>query len=297
MNHLKCNYMSKKDPQVVLVKLSSLWGSQICNSLIRMISKKSETSKAVSIVIHSFVQTDKCFSSLLENESSKNNNIYINRISMSKLVQCSKIEDYTALFNDIPIKSPKILNLVVGTEILLNSLDCSQLSRKLGPEIFKKNSKYVYFFAFSDQVSDPTLLNLLQSRCQVLLDFSNKTSQNNEKLFDAFILESWGGWRKNVLKIEFPSNKNPEVSQYIPENTIYKPKDPDSFMQATFKLGLSKREKEQKANLVLPYLKIQITDNEEGGKDSKSPVEEEEESDEEIQLIDEENDVDYDYDV
>ena len=148
----------------------------------------------------------------------------------------------------------------------------------------------MFYVTFADQVEDKVKLFELQQKCSFVMNFSVKLSGDN--LFEALSLESYGAWKKEILQMNTDSLGMLSFAKYVPENTIVKEKNPDDYMHTTFKLGLNNQDKKQKGKLVLPYKKIQI-----GEGKNETRHEESEESEDEIKLVDEEGDVDYDYEL
>ena len=281
MNHLKTNFLSKKDPQHVLILLNSDQ-HKILDSLLQIITRKLNTSKAVSIISHNMWQSLHHLPSIktLSTSSYKEH-----QVSISTLMK-----DTNTLFQTSHQLKGKIINLVLGSEVWLNSLpDCSHI-QSLRDSHFPEKSKYMFYVTFADQVEDKVKLFELKQKCSFVMNFSVKLSGDN--LFEALSLESYGAWKKEILQMNTDSLGMLSFAKYVPENTIVKEKNPDDYMHTTFKLGLNNQDKKQKGKLVLPYKKIQIGE----GKD-ETRHEESEESEDEIKLVDEEGDVDYDYEL
>ena len=108
MNHLKTNFLSKKDPQHVLILLNSDQ-QKILDSLLQIITRKLNTSKAVSIISHNMWQSLYHLPSIktLSTSSYKEH-----RVSISTLMKDTK-----TLFQTSHQLKGKIINLVLGSEV------------------------------------------------------------------------------------------------------------------------------------------------------------------------------------
>ena len=283
MNHLKCNYLAKKQTQTLCI-LKNPEAPRLALNLCHFICQKPKTTKSVSLILH-YISIDR---GVLEPVISKNqNSIVENRISMSEIMGLASEVDVQKIFLRVTPKSSKSVHIIWGLDHLLNCFEIS-FQRRVIISIFEtlRSAKYLFLFANGGDVMCQKTRNLLQQRSLLVLDSSRSRLVENQTKVDVYLSESYGGWKKEIQRVDIRSVGDMGFTKYVPENTVLREKNPDDFVETTFKIGMNEGEKRQRRKVRMPYEKIRIEEEEEDEK--------EEEEEEEIQLVDEE-DQEYDF--
>ena len=285
MNHLKCNYLAKKQTQTLCI-LKNPEAPRLAQNLCHFICQKPKTTKSVSLVFH-YISIDRA---VVHGVICKHqNNIVENRISMRDIMGLSTEQDLQKIFNRVTPKSSKSVHIIWDLDHLLNCFEISFQAIIIN-SIFEtlRSAKYLFVFANGGDIMSQKTKNLLQQKCILMLDSSMSRIIGNQTKVDAYLYESYGAWKKEIQRVDIRNLGDIGFTKHILENTVLREKNPDDFVKTTFKIGMNEGEKRQRRRVRMPYEKIKIEEDEE------EEMEEEEEEDE-IQLVDEEDEQEYEF--
>lgn len=240
MNYMKCNFLHKKDKKIAVYIFNSDQNN-FKNKVINSIIEKNKENSSRQIEFFNFTNQRNIF------KEKKLTNYLYQKINLFEKKNLSQFFETTE-------KKKKIILIGCGIEMLLNTKkenDLKLFFKNLKKNSFTENTKAVHLFIFHDQLQNKNLFKTLTLNISILFDF--RKSENKDKFLTSVINYS-EITKKNIIEGKF-DNEILVFQKYIPENTKIEEKNPDQFINSTFKLGFNSKEKNVKDKLILPFYK------------------------------------------